>query len=210
MRMKTLLLCVVLILALAVTAAAQDKKKSKDDYKKHPGYVDFNTLEIFGDEEAKVEVYLKQPMLKLVSEFVKADEPELYDLLGKLTLVRVHVFEADEAKIKKFIAESSKALKMLNGKGWERVVRVREEDEHVHVYLKPSKDYDYLKGIVVIAVEVDDEAIFVNIVGDIHPGDVGRLVRILIMEHRLPVAVEGHGRDVQLFIGSRAGRRRFL
>lgn len=175
MRAKTLLLCLVLILALAVTAAAQSQKKPKEDYKKHPGYVDFNTLEIFGEEDAKVEVFLKQPMLKLVSEFVKEDEPQLYDLLGKLVLVRVHVFEADEATTKKFVAESAKALKTLNGKGWERVVRVREEDEHVHVYLKPSKDYDYLIGIVVIAVEVDDEAVFVNIVGDIHPSDVGRL-----------------------------------
>ena len=175
MRVKTILLCAVLILALAVAVSAQSKKVSKDDYTKHPGYVDFNTLDIFGDEEAKVEVYLKQPMLKLVSKFVIHEDPELAGLLENLALVRVHIFEADKAEAKKFIDESSKIFKTLEGKGWERIVRVREDDEHVHVYLKPSKDYEYLKGIVVIAVEDHNDAVFVNIVGDIHPEDIGRL-----------------------------------
>jgi hypothetical protein len=175
MKVKTVLLCMVLTVVLAASTAADAQKESKDDYKKQPGYVDFDALEIFGEENSRVEVHLKQPMLKLVSEFVKVEEPELFELLGKLSLVRVEVFESNETAAKKFIAQSSKTFKTLEGKGWERIVRVSEDDENVHVYMMPSKDYDFLRGIFVIALEDDDEAVFVNIVGDIHPQDIGRL-----------------------------------
>jgi hypothetical protein len=114
-------------------------------------------------------------MLKLVSEFVKHEDPDLFEVLGKLTLIRVQVFKAGAEATKKFIAESSKTLKALNKKGWEQVVRTNENDEQVHVYLKPSDNYDFIQGILVTAVEKDDEAVFVNIAGDIHPDDIGRL-----------------------------------
>ena len=174
MKFKILVLCLILTIALVSTATAE-KKRSTEDYTKHPGYVDFNLIEIFGDTEAKVEVSLKQPMLKLVSEFTKNEDPELFNILGKLAVVRVFVFEADDKFTDKFDNQSSKTIKMLDNKGWERVVRVREDNEHVYVYLKPSTKYDFIEGIVVLAIEDGDEAVFVNIAGEIHPDDVSTL-----------------------------------
>lgn len=174
MKIKILALCLILMFAL-VSAVAAEKKKSDEDYINHPGYVDFNLIEIFGDAEAKVEVSLKQPMLKLVSEFTKNEDPELFGMMNKLAIVRVYVFEADNKFTDKFDAESSKTIKMLTNKGWERVVRVRDDDEHVYVYLKPSTQYDFIEGIVVLAVENGEEAVFVNIAGEIRPEDIGKL-----------------------------------
>jgi len=174
MRLKTILLCVLLTFSLVATAGAKDKKQ-QEDYTKHPGYVEFDALEIFTDEDAKIEVYLRQPMLKLLSEFAKHEDPEMYEIFGKLKLVRVQVFESTRELAMKFEAESSKTIKALDAKGWERIVRVREDDERVWVYLKPSKDFETIQGIVVIAMEDFDEAVFVNIVGDIHPDDIGKL-----------------------------------
>jgi hypothetical protein len=175
MRIKTAGICMLVLIAFASTVFAGDRKGKMEDYTKHPGYVDFNVMEIFGDKEPKVEVSLKQPMLKLVSEFTKNEDPELFNMLGKLAVVRVYVFEADEKFTKKFDDESSKAIKILDGKGWERVVRVSEDDELVYIYLKPSKDYDFIEGIVVLAIEEDGEAVFVNIAGEIHPDDINSL-----------------------------------
>jgi hypothetical protein len=178
MKWKIILLCVLLTIGLAATTAAKDQKKDKkqtEDFTKHPGYVDFDALKIFEDEDAKVEVYLKQPMLKLLSEFGKHEDPEMFDLFSRLYLVRVQVFESTRALTEKFDAESSKTIKELDRRGWERVVRVREDEERVYVYLKPSEDYEYIQGIVVIAIEDFDEAVFVNIVGDIRPDDIGKL-----------------------------------
>lgn len=174
MKFKTLVVCLIVTMALVSTTAAE-KKQSAEDYTDHPGYVDFNLFEIFGDTEAKVEVSLKQPMLKLVSEFTKNDDPELFNMMSKLAIVRVYVFEADKKFTDKFDAESSKTIKMLTQKGWERVVRVREDDEHVYVYLKPSSKYDFIEGIVVLAIEDGDEAVFVNIAGEIRPEDISAL-----------------------------------
>lgn len=176
MRIKTTLLCLLLSLVVAIPTAARDRKqKGTTDYTKHPGYVDFDALQIFDEDDAKVEVYLKQPMLNLMRKFVEQEDPELFDILGKLMLVRVQVFEATRELAAKWELESSKTIKVLDDKGWERVVRVREEDQHVYVYLKPSENYEWIQGIVVIAIEDYEEAVFVNIVGDIRPDDVQKL-----------------------------------
>ncbi len=183
MRTMLSLIGAVLILTLAHPAfGSETQGTAAEDFTKHPGYVDFDMLKIFSEDEAKVEINLKQPMLKLVSEFTKKEDPELFSMLEKLFLVRVYVFDADEAMAKKFNTESSKTIKMLDNEGWERVVRVREDDEHVYVYLKPSSDFDLIRGIVVIAVEENHEAVFVNIVGDIDPEQIGRLGKYLNIE----------------------------
>jgi hypothetical protein len=177
MRMRTILLCVLcslLTFAVADTATAKDKKKAQD-YTKHPGYIDFNALEIFGDQEATIEVYLRKPMLDLLRRFFEDEDPELYEIFGKLQLVRVQVFDVTHDLTDKFDMESAKTVKALDNGGWERIVRVNKEGERVFVYLKPSDDYEWIQGIVVIAMEDMEEAVFVNIVGDIHPDDISRL-----------------------------------
>jgi hypothetical protein len=76
------------------------------------------------------------------------------------------------------IGEFNDATKSTTGeldkKGWERIVRVREDDSNVDIYLLPSESYESILGIVVMVAE-DEEAIFVNIVGEINPDDVARL-----------------------------------
>ena len=53
-------------------------------------------------------------------------------------------------------------------------VRVREEDEDVHIYMLPGKG-DNIDGLVVMVVTDDDEAVFINVVGTIDPVQIGRI-----------------------------------
>ena len=159
-------------IALGGSALARDKA---EDLKKLPGYVDFEALDIFGDQEAKIEVYLREPLLNLVSEVFRLEEPEMYEMMSNLKLVRVQVFDIDPELARKVAAVTAETAKRLEKKGWERVVRVRDEEEHVDVYVKPSDEYDHIEGIVVMVVGDDDEAVFINIVGSIRPEDIGRL-----------------------------------
>ena len=170
MKFKVILVCTLIILGVAVSAFAGDR----DSAKGHPGYVDFDALDIFGDTEAKIEVYLKADMLKLLAGFVKNEDPELFDMINKLLLVRVQVFDLDYDLADEFVNRSKKTVKGLDKEGWERIVRVNEGDEVVYVYLKPSDKFESINGIVVLVVE-DDEAVFVNVVGEIHPDDISRL-----------------------------------
>ncbi len=167
---------IVLAVALGCLVLAAPALADTDaELKKMPGYVEFNALTTFKGQEAKLEVYLKDPMLELVSRFVKGDDPELYAILAELKLVRVLVFDVTAEQAREVANVSSDTAKELDRKGWERIVRVREDNERIDVYLKPSKNYELIEGIVIMVVDDEDEAIFVNIVGNIHPDDIGKL-----------------------------------
>lgn len=172
LRFVTAMLCAGVV-CFAGSVAFAGKKEV--DYKKHPGYVDFAALEMFANQEAKVEVYLKTPLLKLAADFTKSEDPELYEILSKLKLVRVLVYDIDSKLARELADASARTAKDLDGRGWERIVRVREESERVDIYLRPSDKYESIEGIAVMVVSEDDEAIFVNIVGEIHPDDISRL-----------------------------------
>lgn len=172
MKRIVTLTCLALMTFLASSVLAQ-----KDDasIKKHPGYVDFPSVSIFGEREAKIEVNLKEPMLQLVSKFVELEDEEMSDIMRKLRLVRVQVFDVDREAARKFADAAAETTKKLDSKGWERVVRVRDDGENIDVYIKPSADFEWVDGVLVMVVDENDEAIFVNIVGEIKPSDLQRL-----------------------------------
>lgn len=159
------------VFALTISAAGLAHADDKA-FTSLPGYVDFAALAKIG-EDAKVEVNLKSPMLGLVSKFVGQDDPELRDMLAGLKLVRVRVYDLTPAIEKEFLAAGSETTTRLDKSGWERIVRVREDNERVDIYFKPSANAEWIEGVLIIAV--DTEAAFVNIVGTIRPEDVGRI-----------------------------------
>jgi len=185
-RALVLLVAMLAMTATAVRADAADKSKDQNTNKKMtdaelmklPGYVDLDLSTAFGNKEAKVEVYLKGPMLKLATHFAGEDDPDFKDSLAGLRLVRVQVYDVDadeqQAQVKNM---TSAAAKKLDSMGWERIVRVRDDGDHVDVYFKPTSDGEALDGIVVMVTGHDHEkeAVFVNIVGPIRPEDVSRL-----------------------------------
>ncbi len=166
--------CAVLSLAILALVAPGAAAAPKDDYKKLPGYVDFEGMNVFGDLESTVEVFLKGPLLSMAVEAVRHDDPDVAEMLAGLKLIRVHVFDLVGDVGRDLIEKSDRLSKELEKKGWEMAVRVRERDEHVHIYLLPGKDNN-IDGLVVMVVDDDDEAVFVNIVGTIDPAKIGRL-----------------------------------
>ena len=161
-----------IVVALVASAAFG---APKEEYEKMPGYVDFSQLGLNG-LEARVEVFLKGPLLKMAREAVKSDEPELAGALDGVKLVRVNVFPMDDIDAKDLEAKTKKLASALEKKGWEMAVRVREEDQNVYIYLLPTEN-ELIDGLVVMVVDADDEAVFVNIVGRIDPEQIGRIGR---------------------------------
>jgi hypothetical protein len=151
---------------LALPAMAQE-----DALKDYPGYVDFGELgAIFG--EPTVQIAIGESLLNLVGALSAQEDPEAAALFSKLNGVRVNVFEtqgmADGAV--DFVKDISS---QLSGHGWESVVTVNSPDEQVRIFMKLNGES--VDGITVMAVE-DTEAVFVNVIGNINPAELERVM----------------------------------
>ena len=61
----------------------------------------------------------------------------------------------------------------LSDQGWESVVTVNSADEQVRIFMKLNDEA--VDGITVMAVE-ENEAVFVNIIGDINPEELSKVI----------------------------------
>lgn len=151
---------------LALPAMAQE-----DALVDLPGYVDFGELgEIYG--EPKVQIALGEALLGFVSAMAKNEEPETAELFNKLKGVRVNVYNvAGDAG--PALDQVKRVGSMLSGSAWSPIVRVNEEGEQVQIFLKMNGET--VEGLTLMAVD-GEEAVFINVIGDINPADLGRVV----------------------------------
>ncbi|EAQ98163.1 DUF4252 domain-containing protein [Congregibacter litoralis] len=156
----------VLSLLLAPASAHSADVASAD----LPGYVDFSAL---ADEygEARVTINLSGSILGLVAS-LKHDNPAASETLKNLDSVRVQVYDTagnTSAAASRMDAVSGK---LMNAE-WEQVIRVREAGERVHVFMKQGDNR--IKGLMIMAVD-PEEAVFINILGDIDPAHLETVV----------------------------------
>jgi len=170
MKKLNAVLTILIVGLLAFSLYGDDDKTIK----KHPGYVNFDTIDIPGDAEETVEVYIKGPLLKLIANITEHEDPALSKMLARLLMVRVNTFSIDSAIAKKLKPKIKNIEKQLEKQKWEKIVRVKERDELVNIYLKFDKK-DRIAGLVVMAVEDNDEAVFVNIVGELDWQQISKL-----------------------------------
>ena len=161
-KILTGLFCTLLVLP----AMAQE-----DELKDLPGYVDFGDLSAtYGDP--KITINLGGTMLGFVGMMSSADSPETSELISKLKGIRVQIYSMDEdASAAK--DQFGKTRKGLKSSGWEPVVQINEDDEQVLVYMKMEDDN--MEGMTVMVVD-DEEAVFVNIIGQLNPAELGKVM----------------------------------
>ena len=151
---------------LALPAMAQE-----DALKSYPGYVDFGELgAIFG--EPTVQIAIGESLLSLVGALSAQEDPEAAELFRRLNGVRVNVFETESmaAGAVDFVKDISG---QLAGRGWESVVTVNSPEEQVRIFMKINGDM--VDGITVMVLE-DTEAVFVNVIGNINPAELERVM----------------------------------
>lgn len=180
--MKRLLLATVALLLIPSLGWADKKTDPKD----HPGFFDFGNIDRYANGEESIEVYLDQPLLRLVGKLVKSEEPELSLLIQNLLLVKVDVFSYDDRSLDDLERDSGELISTLTKGGWQRLVKVKQEDERVLLYIKPTtrgegdEQRDIIQGLVVMVLEGghydENEAVFVNIVGDFDIDQIANLV----------------------------------
>jgi hypothetical protein len=175
--MKITALLVTLILASVAAFATEEPLQNR------PGYVDFSTLS--GDYgEPRVMIDLGSSLLTLISN-LKHDDPMAEEALRNLESVRVHVYNTagDTTPASERMTAVNESLQAL---AWEQIVRVREPDQQVDIYIKHGDNI--VHGLTLMAVD-EEEAVFINVLGDIDPEQLGAVVKHIDMDLDVDMAL---------------------
>lgn len=136
-----------------------------------PGYVDFGQLTPAASGGEFVEVNIPANLISMVSQLAGQDEPEIGELLGGLTRVRVNVVALDDNNRAQIQDRLAGIREKLTAQEWTKIVTVRNDHDNVDVFLK-TKGEEAVEGIVVTVTEGDKKVVLVNIVGNIRPEQV--------------------------------------
>jgi len=100
-----------------------------DEYGNNADYIDFGDLHaVYGGP--KVQINIWRTLLRFVGLMAKDEDEEVAELLSKLEVVRVQVYELEE-NAEPAINMVEDIPKELHTMDWEPVVVVREEDEQM-------------------------------------------------------------------------------
>jgi hypothetical protein len=171
MTMKRTVLCIAFITFLvSCNCLYADEKGLRDQ----PGYIDLDLIEIPGNAGKVTEVDLGPGMLNLAAQMSDNGDEELSEKLSNTFSIQVKSFEIDSLSTEKLRPIVEKIEKKVEEEKWERILRVKEDNEIVNISVK----YDEGKavGLLVMAFEPGDEATFVNIVGSVDMSTLGHLM----------------------------------
>ena len=136
------------------------------------GYFDFSQVPGLGDQPS-VQIDLNPAMLGFVAAAAQQTDPKVAEVIAGIENVRVLVYEMleDREAVLEFVEDSSGALER---EGWDRMVYIQEDDEKVRVYVKVEGTRPV--GMTVMIVDgSSDEAVFINIAGEIDPVKLGQV-----------------------------------
>lgn len=143
----------------------------EDELKDLPGYVDFGDLSLtYG--EPKITINLGGTMLNFVGMMSSSESPETSEMISKLKGIRVQIYSLEEnADVAR--SQFSDTKSSLKSSGWEPIVQVNEDDEQVLVYMKAVDGN--MEGMTVMVVD-DEEAVFVNVIGQLNPAELAQVM----------------------------------
>ena len=93
-------------------------------------------------------------------------------MISKLKGIRVQIYSLDE-NVDAAVNQFGKTKSSLKSSGWEPIVQINEDDEQVLVYMKMEEGH--MEGMTVMVVD-EEEAVFVNIIGQLNPAELGKVM----------------------------------
>jgi len=159
------------VIGLFCTLFALPVIAQEDELKDLPGYVDFGDLSLtYG--EPKITINLGGTMLNFVGMMSSSESPETSEMISKLKGIRVQIYSIEEnAEVARNQFGDTKSS--LKSSGWEPIVQVNEDDEQVLVYMKAIDGH--MEGMTVMVVD-EEEAVFVNVIGQLNPAELAQVM----------------------------------
>lgn len=144
------------------------------------GQIDFADLSThYG--EPKVEINLSASLMKIVGSFADNGDPELANVLSKLESIKVRVYSLN-GELDKANSTIDRVSRELKTDKWETLVTVNNNEDNQKVRIFSKSTGDVIDGVVVMVVSPEKEggeAVFINIVGEIDPEQIGKVAKTL-------------------------------
>lgn len=166
---------VILFAGATILLGASMTALAEDSLSKQPGYVDFGDLSAISVGEPSVEISLGSALLGFLRLAIQDEDKELADTIGKLRSIRISVFELEPDDLADATARAVAISKQLKADGWETAVEINSDDTLVRMFMKMHNDK--VAGMTVIVIEAESDAVFINIVGEIDPAQLGRVTK---------------------------------
>ena len=144
-----------LLVGLAVPAAAQLEEQ--------PGFFPIDDFDLLATETLSLEINLSGALLELVAAAMDDEDPQFAALVRGLEGIRVRMAEAEELDLGQLRSGFDQATGWLRDRGWETLLRLREEDEEVHVYTR--MEAGDMVGAALLVLEPEGAVVLVNVVG---------------------------------------------
>ncbi len=138
------------------------------------GYYPIEEMGIFAEGDLEVDVDLSGAMLRVAAGAMENQDERLAELVASLERVRVQVGNPSGVDAATVAQTMAAAQATLQGAGWQKILSVEENDEQVYLYALESAGN--ISGLTVFVNEGGEEVVIVNIVGDINPETLGRLI----------------------------------
>jgi len=95
------------------------------------------------------------------------DDPQLDALFDDVDGIRISVNKIED-NTEIFLDDFAASKKNLLADGWQNFIRVKDDDDEGFSLMFVKSNGDVIDGLVVLAMS-DNEAVFINIIGNIHP-----------------------------------------
>ncbi|MEQ8953752.1 MAG: hypothetical protein RL120_06420, partial [Gammaproteobacteria bacterium] len=106
------------LLSLALVTTVPMAIAAEDPLADHPGFVDFSGLTAIANTQATVEVTLKEPILAMVTNLIRADEEAAANFISKLLRVTVNVYDSREIDVDEISDSMEEVADDLDSQGW--------------------------------------------------------------------------------------------
>jgi len=138
-----------------------------------PGYVDLDFIEIPDDAEEIQDINLGPVLKDVVRQAKENDDLEIAELLTMVHSLRMRGFSVDYKSEKMARDAVEKIAARLKADDWDNLMKFKDGDELTTISTKYHDDN--MVGLMIVVFSPGEEAMFINVVGDL---DLGKLMRL--------------------------------
>lgn len=120
-----------------------------------------------------VEVKVSKGLINMAARITEESEPDIAKVIGRLNSIRVNVLELEDEVDEEIRTRIAAIREQLTAARWEQVVKVREDEEDVGIFMKLDNEAS-IEGLVVTVIS-GDEAVLVHVDGELRPEELAEV-----------------------------------